>query len=92
MKTFLIWFFTAECSLQTQVGTVKGPPVFLLLCFIALIYSLMWVARDAEKRGKSIVLAILFVLIFCWPFSLLAWRWLRPPICVPPAVPKAPAP
>ena len=92
MKTFLIWFFASEASWQMgSPPSIKAPPAFLLLCFMLWIYSAVWVVRDAAQRGKSRVLAVVFVLGLYWPFSILFWRWLRPPVSVPPALPKAAA-
>ncbi|MCE9612319.1 MAG: hypothetical protein K8R23_19140 [Chthoniobacter sp.] len=49
---------------------------------IALIWSCLWIWRDAEQRGKSGWLAILFILPG-WPLSFCWWRWLRPPLQQP---------
>lgn len=50
-----------------------------------LIWSLIWVYRDAERRGKSGALAALTVFLLEWPISLLVWMLFRPEI-------KSPAP
>jgi hypothetical protein len=91
MKTFLHWFFTSEASWHASTPDFKGPPAFLLFLFVLAIYSAIWVAKDAGKRGKSEFVAVLFILLLYWPVSILFWRWLRPPISVPPALPKTPA-
>ena len=43
-----------------------------------LIWSLVWVYRDAERRGKSGALVALMVLLLEWPISLLVWLAFRP--------------
>jgi hypothetical protein len=59
--------------------------VILLLPLIVivlglLIWSLVWVYRDAEKRGKSGALVALLVFLLEWPVSLLVWLVFRPEI------------
>jgi hypothetical protein len=39
---------------------------------------MIWVARDAGRRGKSGFFACLFAIMAGWPLSLLWWLWLRP--------------
>ena len=43
-----------------------------------LIWSLVWVYGDAEKRGKSGALVVLMVFFMNWPASLLVWLVFRP--------------
>ena len=77
---------------------LPGPWQFRLAVSIVLvivsIYSFIWISEDAQRRGKSGCLAFFFALAACWPFSLLWWLWLRPPIqkSPPPALPSAPPP
>ena len=59
--------------------------VFLILPFILLIlglliWSLVWVYGDAERRGKPGWLVVLLVLFLDWPFSLLVWLVFRPEV------------
>jgi hypothetical protein len=89
MKTFLLWFFTSEASIQLPSVPLKGPPAFLLVCVILAVASAVWVARDAARRGKSGLAAAAFILLAWWPVSILFWRWLRPPVSVPPPLPKS---
>lgn len=51
---------------------------FLAIILMLLVASLIWVYRDAEKRGKSGVLVVLLVLLLDWPISLLLWLVFRP--------------
>ena len=52
-----------------------------------LTWSLIWVAKDAEARGKSGPLLALLV-FFTWPIGLLVWVVARPePRRVPPPLP-----
>jgi uncharacterized membrane protein YhaH (DUF805 family) len=61
----------------------SGPLVFSVPVFIAyialFIFSLVWVYRDANDRGKSGLVALLLILLTGWPFSFIWWFWLRPP-------------
>jgi len=63
---------------------VEGSNLFVAttLLFIATIFvgSLVWLYLDAEKRGKSRIIALLFVVLTGWPASFLWWIWLRPPV------------
>jgi len=78
MKEFLIWFFTSEMSVDSPGPSIKGPPVVFVILLALVIKSCVWVARDADRRGKKPSIAVLFVLLAWWPFSLLWWKWLRP--------------
>ncbi|MGB2955486.1 MAG: hypothetical protein WBB64_05890 [Anaerolineales bacterium] len=49
-----------------------------LLILGLLAGSLIWVYRDAEKRGKSGCLVALLVFLLEWPISLLVWLVFRP--------------
>ena len=55
-----------------------GPLVLVVLGL--LIWSLIWVYGDAEKRGKQGWLAVLVALFVSWPFSLLLWILFRPEV------------
>ena len=63
---------------------VPGPWWFRLTVAIVVVilalYSFIWITEDAQKRVKSGCLAFLFIFAAGWPFSLLWWLWLRPPI------------
>ncbi len=66
---------------------VTGTEVFLMipLYFAILglwVWSVVWVYKDADKRGKSPALVALLVAIVSWPLSLLAWLVFRPEIKV----------
>ncbi len=65
---------------------IDGPPkaveiagIGALLC---LIGSVVWIELDARRRGKSGVMAVIFLFAATWPFSILWWLWLRPPLPV----------
>lgn len=53
---------------------------FALAILGLFVWSLVWVYRDAEVRGKEGWLALLVVLFMNWPFSLLIWMLFRPDI------------
>ena len=48
-----------------------------LIVFALYIASLVWVYRDANRRGKSGILVALLVAIISWPLGLLVWVLLR---------------
>ena len=54
--------------------------VVILLClifFAIYIYSIVWVYRDANRRGKSGILVALLVALISWPISLIVWLIVR---------------
>ena len=63
---------------------IEGPAVFVVYIELAFIFffigSLVWVYRDAKKRNKNGLIALLFILLTGWPASFLWWFWLRPPL------------
>ena len=52
----------------------------MLVVLGLLIWSLVWVWRDAEKRGKPGWIVALMVFLLEWPISLLVWVVFRPDI------------
>ncbi len=52
----------------------------MLVILGLLIWSLVWVWRDAEKRGKPGWIVALMVFLLEWPISLLVWLVFRPDI------------
>ena len=48
-----------------------------LLFFAIYIASLVWVYRDANRRGKSGILVALLVALISWPIGLLIWLLVR---------------
>ena len=61
---------------------IEGPLISVVSCLVVLtgifVASLVWVYRDAVKRGKNPVVAMLFILLTGWPGSFIWWCWLRP--------------
>jgi hypothetical protein len=51
--------------------------IFGLIFFAIYIASLVWVYRDANRRGKSGILVALLVAIISWPIGLLVWFLVR---------------
>lgn len=45
---------------------------------ILFIWSLIWVYKDAEKRGKSGCLVLFLCVVLGWPLGLIAWLVFRP--------------
>ena len=74
------WFFLESGgSVEFPAGIkISAPPFFILLAIVLYVASIIWVARDATKRGKSGRLAGIFAALAVWPCSLLFWLWLRP--------------
>lgn len=93
MTGFLKWLFTSDSSADIGGLHVKASPFAVCSIVATFIFSLCWVFQDARQRGKSGWLAVFFVVIATWPFSLLFWLWLRPqsPILLknetPPSIP-----
>ncbi|HEX8747757.1 MAG TPA: hypothetical protein VF717_11205 [Pyrinomonadaceae bacterium] len=48
-----------------------------LILFAVYIASLVWVYRDANRRGKSGILVALLVALISWPIGLLVWFLIR---------------
>ena len=54
---------------------------FLLVAFLACyISSLRWVMSDAAARGKDGITTAILIGLFAWPFGILLWIVLRPPL------------
>ncbi|HEX8177078.1 MAG TPA: hypothetical protein VF543_18445 [Pyrinomonadaceae bacterium] len=51
--------------------------IIVLICLAIYIASLVWVYRDANRRGKSGILVALLVALISWPISLLVWLIIR---------------
>jgi hypothetical protein len=51
--------------------------IFCLILFGIYIASLVWVYRDANRRGKSGILVALLVALISWPIGLLVWVLVR---------------
>ena len=57
-----------------------------------MIWSLVWVAQDAEARNRPAWLLVLLMLV-TWPLGLLVWLVARPPLHgVPPPFRGPPPP
>ncbi len=68
-------------SIALTIGvTLAGFLVFGILSL--LVWSLVWVYRDAEARGKPGWAVSLIVLFLKWPISLLLWIIFRPDLLV----------
>lgn len=63
--------------MENVIWIILGIPFFLVILGL-LIWSLVWVYRDAEKRGKSGLIVALMVFLLNWPISLLVWLVFRP--------------
>ena len=70
-------------SIPQQIS-FEGPAIIVIpleiFLFGSFSWSLIWVYRDASKRNRNPIFAIIFLLVAGWPFSLLFWNWLRPEI------------
>lgn len=80
-KGVLLWLLKPGGSLHLGYLQVEQAPPLAVLAILAFgLWSLRWIHRDAERRGKSGVGAFFFAVLAGWPLSLLWWRWLRPPL------------
>lgn len=77
MNGFLEWLFGADFMHVTHGHTVTVVTPIRALLFLA---TWIWTSWDATRRGKSAIVAVLFVMLAWWPVSLLWWLWLRPPV------------
>jgi hypothetical protein len=80
MPYYIRWFFLERgCSIKFPDSIeLSAPPFIILLALVGYIASVIWVSRDARKRGKSGFFAGFFAAIALWPVSLIFWLWLRP--------------
>jgi hypothetical protein len=85
MTTNLIRQLLSRASFEAP-GRLKieGPAIIVLPAVIAIVFcsitSLLWVYKDAVKRNKNGLIALLFIILTGWPVSFLWWFWLRPPL------------
>lgn len=59
------------------IVTIIVAAVIILILVAIYIASLVWVYRDANRRGKSGVLVALLVALISWPIGLLVWLLVR---------------
>jgi len=57
--------------------------LFFLVFLFLYILSLIWIFRDAERRGKNPWLVVLLAALLSWPTSLLFWLVFRPELPAP---------
>lgn len=63
------------------MGNLGSTELALLLVLGGLyVWSLVWLYRDAEARGRSGLLVALLVALFAWPLGLLIWVVARPAV------------
>ena len=77
-------FLFSPASLNGPAGFhLEGPFLYVESVFLAFIIfsvaSMVWIYKDARKRGKSGFVALLFIFLTGWPASFIWWFWLRPP-------------
>lgn len=68
--------------MNESIGAVVGMILagVVAISFLGLlVWSLVWVYRDAEARGKPGWAVAFVVLCLKWPISLLLWIIFRPP-------------
>jgi len=84
MNSNFITHLLDHASFDFRGFKMEGPALLVLPALIALIYfsiaSLVWVYKDARKRNKHGMVALLFILLTGWPASFIWWFWIRPPI------------
>ena len=60
------------------MGNHIGIGISGVLFVVLYVWSLVWVYRDAESRGKSGLLVALLVTFLGWPMTLIFWIAFRP--------------
>ncbi len=79
MKEIISFLLEPNSHIQFPFGAeICASPFFILLALWAYVASIIWVSRDARKRGMGGGLAGVFAALAVWPLSLLLWLWLRP--------------
>jgi hypothetical protein len=71
--------------LQGSSDGDSGVGIFaiIVICIIGLIFlaiyiaSLVWVYRDANRRGKPGIVVALLVGLISWPIGLIVWLLIR---------------
>lgn len=59
-------------------------PVLLVALYLTLwVWSVFWAHTDAERRGSPALFVALVVALIPWPFGLIIWLVLRPPLLIP---------
>lgn len=51
--------------------------LLLIGCIGCYATSLVWVYRDARRRGLHPMMAVMFVMVAVWPLSLCVWLLIR---------------
>ena len=73
---------------QFEVGILAMVALISLAMMGLMIYSLIWVYRDASRRGHENAGLIAFLCFICnWPFSLLFYTVMRKKPAFPPVAP-----
>jgi TctA family transporter len=54
------------------------PIIAVVLLAVAVVVSLVWVGRDAQRTGRS-SLRIVLLCFLTWPLGFVVWRGIRPP-------------
>jgi hypothetical protein len=67
---------TSDGSGTSVVAIIIGLIIGLIF-FAIYIYSIVWVYRDANQRGKSGILVALLVALISWPIGLVVWLLVR---------------
>jgi len=84
----LDWLLHSQVTVKTGVPlgpplSFTGAPIYFLMLLACWIGSWVWIASDAQKRGKSPFWAVFFLFFAGWPLSIAWWCWLRPPYLDP---------
>jgi len=76
--------FRSLIEVQQHRQYLLGVVVFAVLIFLVLVLG-HWAWRDAVARGKNGALVALLVIVVSFPFGLIIWLALRPPLLPPPS-------
>jgi hypothetical protein len=83
---------TEQNNPHMDIDPNQNPVLFIVIGLLILsvcvlmLYSLIWIFRDAKRRGMtSLMAAVIMILsLLAWPLTLLIWLKVRPEISVPP--------
>ncbi len=71
---------SVQTNAPADMPTEPAFPLWILLPGLLLVLyggSLVWVYRDARRRGHQPWHAVLLVMTACWPLSLSLWLMIR---------------
>jgi hypothetical protein len=71
-------YSTNFLGIEVHSSSELGFTIVIGILFVIYLATAIWCVRDARRRGKSRLVAFLFITAAGWPLSALFWLWLRP--------------